>query len=113
MPWIDERRLERLETKLDAVLELAREAVRSGHRIEQTERTLIMATLDDILAETTSQKTLVDSVVTMIAGLHDQLTQALASNDPAKVQAALDAIKANDTALAEAIAANTPAAPTT
>lgn len=69
-----------------------------------------MATLDDVVAEVTAQKTIVASVQALIKGLQDQLAAAIASGDPAKVQAVLDALKANDAALAAAVPANTPAA---
>ncbi len=65
-------------------------------------------TLDDVLADTKAQTTVITSVVTLLTGLSQQLKDALASGDPAKVQAAADAIETNTSALAKAVTDNTP-----
>jgi len=70
------------------------------------------ATLDDLVSDTTAQTTVVGSVVTLLQGLSAQLAAAIASGNPAKIQAAADAISANTKALADAVAANTPGGPT-
>lgn len=110
MPWFDERRLQRLEARVDYAIGILQEVMRSSHRLEQ-DRSMIMATLDDLVAEVAAEKTLDDSIIALINGLSAQLQAALASNDPAKVQAVLDGMKANAASLASALAANTPAAP--
>jgi len=69
-------------------------------------------TLDDVLADVTAQTTVVQSVLTLIEGLKQQLADALASGDPAKVQAVLDGLEANTASLSAAVTANTPAPPT-
>lgn len=67
-------------------------------------------TLDDILQDVADEKTVVESVSTMVDGLSAQLKAALAANDPAKIQQVIDAIDANKAKLAAALVANTPAA---
>jgi uncharacterized protein (DUF2336 family) len=73
--------------------------------------TKIMATLDDVVAATAAEKTVVDSAVALLNNLTAMLQAALATGDPTKIQAAVDAITAQTQELATAVAANTPAAP--
>src|SRR5260221_11570262 len=68
----------------------------------------IMALLDDIQGDVTAQTTVVQSVVALIKGLADQI--AAAGTDPIKLQAIEDQLRANTQALADSVAANTPAA---
>ena len=69
----------------------------------------IMATLADLQAAVTAEDTVIDSAMTLLAGLAAQIA-ALQPN-----QAAIDALAADVTAktaaLSAAVAANTPAAP--
>lgn len=74
--------------------------------------TKIMATLDDITAAVAAEATVEQSAITLLTSLHDQLAAALASQDPAAIQAVVDQLGTNTAALSAAIAANTPAAPT-
>lgn len=46
------------------------------------------------------------SAVKALTGLHDALVAAVAANDPAAIQAVIDNLASNRTALAAAIAAN-------
>jgi hypothetical protein len=73
-----------------------------------TQGTHIMATLTDLQAAVTAEDTVVDSAITLLNGLAAQIA-ALQPN-----QAAIDALAADVTAktktLADAVAANTPAA---
>lgn len=78
----------------------------------------IMATLDDVLADVTAEPTQIAGLKTLILGLAQQLADALAGvNLPPAVQAKVDAIfagaEANKAAIADALNAGTPAAPTT
>lgn len=100
--------LDRIENKLNSLLRWAGRFDAYLSRVTQMEN-ITMATLDDVVAEVTAQTSIVASVKALVAGLQTQLADAIASNDPAKVQAVLDALKANDAALAEAVPANTPA----
>ncbi len=69
----------------------------------------IMATLTDVQAAVTAEDTVIDSAIVLLKGLAAQVA-ALQPN-----QAAIDALAADITAktqtLADAVAANTPAAP--
>jgi len=69
----------------------------------------IMATLADLQNEVAAVKTVEDSAEALIAGLAQQLKDALAQNDPAAIQAVIDNLEASKTALASAVAQNTPA----
>lgn len=75
----------------------------------------MMATLDEILADVQAEPSLIASLTTLIGGLQQQLNDVLAGNLPPAVQQKVDAIfaaaEANKQALADAVAANTPAAP--
>ena len=74
-----------------------------------TEEKKTMADLTALTEQVSSNTDVVNSAVVLIAGLADQL-QAAAS-DPAAVQALADTLRTNNQALADAVAANTPAAP--
>lgn len=69
-----------------------------------------MALLDDLEAKVEQVRTVEDSAVTLL----QQLSQALkdAGTDPARLQAIIQKLDADQTALAEAVVANTPAAAT-
>ncbi len=76
----------------------------------------IMATLDDVLDDVTNESTQIAGISTLIAGLKQQLADALAGTTlPPATQAKVDAIFAqaekNKADIATALAANTPAAP--
>lgn len=68
-----------------------------------------MATLSDLQAEVAAVKTVEDSAETLLAGLSQQLKDALAQNDPAAIQAVIDALDSSKSALAASVAQNTPA----
>lgn len=70
-----------------------------------------MATsLDDIIAKVAALNNTSDSVVVLLRSLKAQLDAALASNDPVKIQAVIDAIGEQEQKLAAAVVENTPAA---
>ncbi len=71
----------------------------------------IMAMLDDLQAQVAANGTVIQSVITLVQGLVVKLQAALDANDPTKVQAVIDQLKAQDQALAAAVAANTPTPP--
>lgn len=95
--------LQQANTKLDSIVS------REG-RIERQGK-LLMATLADVQAKVTAEGTVVDSAVVLLKGLKDQLDAAIASNDPAALQALSDSIGSQTDSLAAAVAANTPVAP--
>lgn len=84
----------------------------------------VKTAIDNVVAKTTSEETTLNSAMTLlnglsaiIADLKAQLAAALASADPAALQAAVDAVNAlgvkidaDKQALANAVVANTPAA---
>jgi ABC-type transporter Mla subunit MlaD len=90
-----------LEHRLDRLEKVVRELFHQGERI--------MATLADLQAAVTAEDTVIDSAITLLQGLAAQIA-ALQPN-----QAAIDALAADVTAktqaLADAVTANTPAAP--
>lgn len=67
------------------------------------------AELDALTAEVAAVTTVEQSAIALINGLAAQL--AAAGTDPAKLQALHDSLAASSTALAAAVAANTPADP--
>lgn len=69
----------------------------------------LMTILDTLTADVAAQKTIVASVVTLLAGIKVQLDAALAANDPAALKALSDQIEANSKALSDAVVASTPA----
>ena len=64
--------------------------------------------LDDLTAEVAQDTTVEASAVTLIQGLAAQITAA--GTDPAKLSALTASLTQSSTALASAVAANTPAA---
>lgn len=73
---------------------------------------LAMATISDLTAAVAAQTTVTASVDTLLSKIATDLKAALAGNNPpAAVQAILDGINANTSALSAAVTANTPAAP--
>jgi len=66
----------------------------------------IMALLDDVIADVAEETTIVESVVTLLTSLSDQLKAA--GTDPVKLAALKTQIDANKKALADAVIANTP-----
>jgi hypothetical protein len=68
---------------------------------------ILMATIDELKVDVEAQTEVINSAVVLLNGLSAQLAAAIASNDPAKVQAVKDELDANTAALAAAVAANT------
>lgn len=68
----------------------------------------IMSAIDDLQAAVTAEDTVIDSAITLIQGIPALI--AAAGVDPAKLAALQSDITAKSTALASAVAANTPAA---
>jgi len=82
----------------------------------QTNQEKIMATLDQITQDMADETTAIDGLSTFIAGLKQQLADALAGATlnpatQAKVDAIFAAAEANKAKLAAALAANVPPAP--
>lgn len=72
----------------------------------------ILSALDSLKTNVANNTTVIQSAIVLIQGLKQKLDDAIASGDPAQVQALSDELGAQDAALAQAVAANTPAAAT-
>lgn len=68
----------------------------------------IMASLDALTAQVTSNTDAIESAITLINNIAAALQAA--GTDPVKLQALVDTLKTEDDKLAAAVAANTPAA---
>lgn len=102
-------RLERIEAKLDRVLrELSFIAftVNLNRKLELA----MSKELDDLTAEVAADTAVESSAVTLIQGLAAQI--AAAGTDPVALKALTDSLTTSSTALAAAVTANTPVAPT-
>lgn len=93
--------------RLDALLDGQTKILATLNVVKKQEES-IMPTLDDLTADVQSQGTVIQSAEALLSGLSQQLKDALAANDPAKVQGIIDAIDAQKSDLAAAVAANTP-----
>ena len=89
----------------------------NNKKLDQIIRKLdkIMATLDQVLEDVNAESTLIDSISTLVAGLKQQIADALSGATlPPAVQEKVDAVFAqaetNKAKLADAVSANTPAA---
>lgn len=68
-----------------------------------------MSALDNLKAQVARNKEVSDSAVALLQGLKTKLDEAIASGDPAELQALSDSIGTESQELADAIVANTPA----
>jgi hypothetical protein len=65
--------------------------------------------LETLVSEVAEIKTVSESAITLLVGLKAKLDEAIASNDPQALIDLSNSLDASSKALAEAIAANTPA----
>jgi hypothetical protein len=86
--------------KLDEALVLLRKITR--------QEVIVSKELDELTKQVAANRDVTQSAITLIAGIKARLDEA--GTDPAKLQALRDDLAAQDQALAEAVAANTPAA---
>ncbi len=96
---MNKSQLDRIEAKLDAVLELLRLLLNQG---EDT-----MADLTALQAQVAASVTVEQSAITLIQGLAAQI--AAAGTDPAALAALVTQLNTSAAALGAAITANTPA----
>ena len=68
-----------------------------------------MAVIDDLTANVTANTTVIESAIALLGNLKTLLDAA--GTDPVKLKALSDTLASEDTKLAAAITANTPAAP--
>lgn len=86
-----------------------------SHRLEHFERTM-MAFIDDLEKKLAAEKTVDDSILALLQTVEGELAAAVqalkdAGVDPARQQAALDALQAEADRISAAVTANTPAEP--
>lgn len=67
--------------------------------------------IDKLKADVAAQTTVIQSLVTLVNGLAQQIRDS--ADDPAELQALADGIEANTAAIAKAVTDNTPATPVT
>lgn len=70
-----------------------------------------MSALDTLRTEVEENTTVINSAVTLINGLKAKLDAAIASGDPAQLEALSASLDSSSNALAAAVAANTPTDP--
>jgi len=68
----------------------------------------IMATIQDVQAAVAAESTVDDSIITLLNGIVQQLKDALATGNPAALDAVVQSIQANTAKLQAAVTANTP-----
>ena len=90
------QQLDRIERKLDNIIQQEAEQV---------------ADLTQIQNDVAANGDVVQSAVTLLQGLKAQLDEAIASNDPAALAELSAALEQQTQSLADAVTANTPAAP--
>lgn len=93
--------LDRIELKIDRLTSLVLASIQGDE--------IIMADLSALTASVAKNTSVVASALALIQGLSAQL--AAAGTDPVALAALQAQLDASDTALADAVAANTPAAP--
>ena len=91
------QQLDRIERKIDNIIQQEAEQV---------------ADLTQIQNDVAANGDVVQSAVTLLQGLKAQLDEAIASNDPAALAELSAALEQQTQSLADAVTANTPAAPT-
>jgi translation initiation factor 1 (eIF-1/SUI1) len=101
--------LRALGERLERALVLLARISTTLKRIERKEAEMSQA-LDDLSAQVAANTTVEQSAITLIKGIAAQL--AAAGSDPAKLAELKTTLNTSATALADAVAANTPAAPT-
>ena len=88
-------------TKLDQIIQML--------QILQKGVTQMAASVDDVITAVQQETTVEQSVITLLNQFAGQVKSA--GTDPVKLQAVLDAITNNTTALSAAVTANTPVVP--
>ncbi len=102
-----QEQLAHLEQRV-TILERRAEAA-DTHRIIQTLEK-VMAELDDLKAAVAKETEVDESAIVLLQGLKAKLDAAIAAGDPAALKALSDSLGTESQKLADAVAANTPAA---
>lgn len=98
----------RIDRNTDAILALASAITTELSRINRSLRTM-SAEFDALTAEVSENSDVIESAVTLIQGLADQIRALADAPSPAAIQALADKLDAQSNALAAAVAANTSA----
>jgi hypothetical protein len=99
--WVIPSDVSRIEQKVDLLLRYVRFII--------NEEIIVSQELDDLTTQVAANKDVTQSAITLIQGIKARLDAA--GTDPTKLKALRDDLAAQDLALANAVAANTPAAP--
>ena len=108
MTLLTSRQYDTLNSKLDRMLSQSDQILGKLNIIEEGEQKT-MAVLDDLKTQVQQNTSVEGSALTLIQGLAQQLQAA--GTDPTALNALKDQLNTSATALAAAVAANTPAAP--
>lgn len=92
----------RIERKLDALLALVKKSVLL--------EVVMTGELEALRAQVEAQTVVDKAAADLLKGLNEKLQAAIDSGNMSEVQALADQVKANNDALAAAVAANTPSA---
>jgi hypothetical protein len=99
-----------MDGKMDAILANTRETAGLLRLLAKQEKEM-SGEIDSLKTNVEQNTTVTGSAIALLQSLKTELDAAIASGDMSQVQALSDKIGANDQALADAITANTPAAP--
>lgn len=97
---------EKISRQLDILIAEVRNLTQAITRQTQ-QGAATVASIEELQAEVSQNTDAVGSAVTLINGLAQQIRDAVAQNDPAALQAVVDQLEANSSALAQAVAENT------
>ncbi len=110
MPIFSSAQADRIERSLARVERLLAALVRNFNlNLEGAEQ--MAGTLQDILDRVTTIETVGDSTITLLQTLAQELRDARANDDQAKIDEIIGRMDAQAREMAEAVIANTPAAP--
>jgi chromosome segregation ATPase len=97
--------IDRIEAKVNS-LAAAVAALQAGQTRLLHQGVMVMAALDDLEAKVAEVKGVEDSVVMLLDKIHQELADAIASGDMARVQAVTASLESQRQALADAVARN-------
>jgi hypothetical protein len=102
--------VDRILFKLDRVIGQLSDVLRRLGATQQ-EVSALMSAIDDLEAKVAAQETVEQSAIALLTGIGQELKDALANNDQARIEALSAKIDGDTQNLAAAVSANTPAAP--